>query len=101
MWMLSASSARRWSRRGAVLRCGSGTVTVAIKTPSAFLAIYRNAVDGVPKKKPGTLVPGVRSFACCWAGCSYPNGETDRAGTSRVRIQQQAHGQQLQDNTVR
>ena len=72
MWMLSASRARRWSRRGAVLRWGSGKVTVAINAFGVSLAIYRNALTAFLNEKARDAVPGVRSFACCWAGVTLP-----------------------------
>src|SRR5688572_23009633 len=118
MWMLSASSARRWSRRRSVVTSGD-RATVDIdpgideltngrmdefigKVDRSINPSIRQSVDSsVSKKNPGTS-PGLRSFSVSLGvSGSYPNSWTVSAGTPAVLIQQHAQGQQLEGNTAR
>src|SRR5688572_27608719 len=89
MWMLSASSARRWSSRNSVVTSGDkATVDISIR-PS------------LEKEKARDLVPGFdpSAFSRVFSG-SHPNSWTASAGTLGVLIQQQAQGQQVGRTTV-
>src|SRR5687767_6072249 len=89
MWMLSASSARRWSSRNSVVTSGDkATVDISIR-PS------------LEKEKARDLVPGFdpSAFFRVFSGC-HPNSWTASAGTLGVLIQQQAQRQQVGRTTV-
>src|SRR5687767_5614738 len=106
MWMLSASSARRWSSRRSVVTSGDkATVDILVRgTPRAVAlrveAAFRSACRKNKKAREG--VPGfdLSVFFRVFSG-GHPNSWTVSAGTSGVLIQQQAHGQQVGENTLR
>src|SRR6058998_699622 len=80
MWMLSASSARRWSScGGAVLTLGSN-VDVCIRQPKKKSPdVFARAFD------PSAWLSGILDVR------DYANGRIESAGTLRVLQQQHAH----------
>src|SRR4051794_31349856 len=92
MWMLSASSARRWSRRRAVAVGSGDTATVDIPVLAADI--------GPPIKKPGIAVPGFDRSVQLGVFCQCPEELDRKRGDPEVLIQQHAHGQHIGVNTV-
>src|SRR5688572_14073601 len=97
MWMLSASRARRWSRRRSVVTSGDNATVdiqeIQVPNPKTQVPKYR----ALQTKKPGILS---RAFVqLCLSGC-YPNSWTASAGTDGVLIQQAQVQQQFGRNTV-
>src|SRR5687768_8725984 len=97
MWMLSASRARRWSRRRSVVTSGDNA-TVDIQGTQIPNPIFQFRNPGPYKtKRPGILSRALFSF--CLSGY-YPNSWTASAGTDGVLIQQAQVQQQFGRNTV-
>src|SRR4029078_8240154 len=90
MWMLSASSARRWSRRRSAVTSGD-KATVDIDAGTTEAVPYKN-------KKARDFVPGFGS-ALSVSGC-YPNSCTPSAGTVGTMLQQAQVQQQFERTTV-
>src|SRR5689334_19603796 len=84
IWMLSASSARRWSS-WRLVDGGSEVATVDI---------------GETKKARWTSSPGLGLPSCSIVSGFYPNSRTVAAGTRRVLVQQHEQ-RQLKDMTVK
>ncbi len=95
MWMLSASSARRWSS----CRTGSATSGDRAAVDMAFLG---GGAQGPPQiQKPGVLGPGFDLVSAGGRRRSFhPISRTVAAGTSRVLVHQHAQRQQVPAGTM-
>src|SRR5687768_9268064 len=117
MWRLSASSARRWSRRNSVVTSGDKTAvdirllidgsrkpdlrtrkTGGRRTP--VLGTNDESAPAAQNRKARELLPGfdLQRFLGCF--CCYPNSWTGSAGTISVLMQQQAQVQRFRGNTA-